>query len=85
MHTVEVLDDALRTAARLGYAVRQEWLEGAGGYCEFQGKRWIFLDLSQSAAEQLEEVLGVLRCDPNLHAHPLSPVLRRLCEPRRAA
>jgi hypothetical protein len=85
MHTVDVLEEALRTAGRLGYTVRQEWLEGGGGLCEFQGKRWIFLDLSRPALEQLEEVLNVLRHDPQLRAQPVSPLLRRLCERRQAA
>ncbi|MBW3599248.1 MAG: hypothetical protein KY475_18505, partial [Planctomycetes bacterium] len=64
MHTVEVLDEALAAARKLAYGVRQEWLDGAGGgLCEFGDRRWIFVDLSQTAAEQLEEVLAVLRRD----------------------
>ena len=31
MHTVEMLDQALDLAGRLGYTVRQEWLAGGGG------------------------------------------------------
>jgi hypothetical protein len=85
MHTVDVLNEALRVAARLGYAVRQEWLESGGGLCEFGGKRWVFVDLSQPAVEQLEVVLNVLRHDAEFHNQPVSPLLRRLCEPRRAA
>jgi hypothetical protein len=85
MHTVEVLEEALAAAAQLGYTVRREWLEGGGGWCEFQGKRWIFLDMSQPAAEQLEAVLNVLRADSRLLVQPISPVLRRLCQRRQAA
>ena len=86
MHTVIVFQDALAAARRLGYRIRQEWLaEVGGGPCEFGGQRWLFIDLSQTAAEQLEEVLHVLRTDPASSSLDLSPVLRRLCESRRAA
>jgi hypothetical protein len=85
MHTIEVLDEAVSAVKQLGYIVRLEWLDGGGGLCEFRGRRWIFVDLSQPAAEQLEEVLTVLRRDPKLNDLPVSPLLRRLCQPRRAA
>ena len=31
MHTVELLDEAVQAARRLGYEVRQDWLGGDGG------------------------------------------------------
>jgi hypothetical protein len=86
MHTVEVLEEALAAARRLGYHIRQEGLMGAGGGpCEFQGKRWIFLDLGQSPAEQLEEVLTAIGRDRRLNSLRISPALRKLCVRRRAA
>lgn len=86
MHTVEVLEEALAAARKLGYGVRQEWLDGAaGGMCEYGGKRWLFVDLSQTTAEQLEEVLAVLRNDAQTESLLLSPILRKLAHRRRAA
>jgi hypothetical protein len=61
MHTVERLELALDQARKLGFQIRQEWLETGGGVCEFRGQRWLFVDLSQSAVEQLELVREALR------------------------
>lgn len=68
MHTVELLEQAVATAQKLGYKIRQEWLGGAGGgFCEFGGNKWIFIDLSLNVIEQLEQVTGALRDDPTIH------------------
>ncbi len=85
MHTVDVLDEAARAATALGYRIRQEWLDGGGGLCEYGGQRWIFIDLSQTAAEQLEQVLQALRTNPRAVTLGLSPVLRQLVARRSAA
>jgi hypothetical protein len=86
MHTVEALQEALQAVERLGYQVRQEWLDGSGGgTCEFGGKHWIFLDLSQSAAERLELTLSVLRIHARKRRVQVSPQLRRLCEQTKVA
>jgi hypothetical protein len=61
MHTVERLERALAQARREGFQIRQEWLETGGGVCEFQGKRWLFVDLAQTAIEQLAQVREALR------------------------
>jgi hypothetical protein len=87
MHSVEILEEACAAAQRLGYRIRQEWLDGAGGGdCEFGGTQWIFLDLSQTAPEQLETVLSVLRRDPRSESlSPISPSLLHLYRRRKAA
>jgi hypothetical protein len=60
------LRDSLRQLHALGYKVRKEWLNGeAGGTCEYGGARWLFLDLSLSIEEQLEQV------EAALHQHAL--------------
>lgn len=85
MHTVELLEEALAAVKQLGYDVRLEWLETGGGVCEFGGRRWLFVDLAQTAAEQLAQVRDVLvheRASERL-ALP-QPLLRQLL-PRRAA
>jgi hypothetical protein len=88
MHTVELLEQALAAAERLGYGIRHEWLGGSGGGgCEFGGRKWIFVDLALNNVEQLEQVTAVLKQDPGAWALELSRPLRRLLESteRRAA
>ncbi|MEX2170449.1 MAG: hypothetical protein WD851_14130 [Pirellulales bacterium] len=75
MHTAELLDEALTQAAQLGYRVRHEWLDGdGGGPCVVRGEKWLFVDLAQPLAEQLECVAGVLRGN-SITDLPLSPSL----------
>ena len=65
MHTVETLERLKETAKDAGYTVRHEWLGGAGGgRCEFAGRKWIFVDLSLSVVEQLDQVAAALEGDP---------------------
>jgi hypothetical protein len=85
MHTVELLDELLQLAERLGYGVRHEWMGNGGGVCEFRGRRWLFVDLAQTAWEQLQQVSEALRGDPGVYQLPLSAELSRLFEIRRAA
>lgn len=62
MHTVELLEEALRAARQLGYEVRQDWLGGdGGGHCLVRGRKWLLLDAAQSADEQLGVVAEALR------------------------
>ena len=65
MHTVELLQEALEVARNLGYEVRQDWLCGnGGGHCLVRGRKWLLLDVAQSAEEQLEVVTDALRTEP---------------------
>jgi hypothetical protein len=64
MHTVELLDEALGAARRLGYDVRQDWLNGdGGGHCLVRGRRLLLLDVAQSPDEQLDIVVEALRSE----------------------
>ncbi len=64
MHTVALLEQAIQAARDAGYKIRQEWLGGlGGGGCEIKGQKWIFIDLTLDAAEQLALVRNVLRED----------------------
>ena len=86
MHTVELLEQAIGVAERLGYGTRQEWLGGSGGgACEFGGRKWIFVDLALNAVEQLDQVAHSLRADPAIHTIELSSEMRQLLDIRRAA
>jgi hypothetical protein len=65
MHTVEMLERLKEVAELAGYTVRHEWLGGVGGgACQFAGRKWIFVDLSLSVIEQLDQVAGALKDDP---------------------
>jgi hypothetical protein len=62
MHAAQRLDAALALAKRLGYQIRFECLQGQlGGGCEIRGQKWLFVDLTLSPAEQLEQVIETLR------------------------
>ena len=87
MHTVELLDQALKTAERLGYGIRQQWLGGTGGgACRFAGRKWIFVDLALSPVEQLDQVIKALKQDPQIYSLELSAGIACLLDlPARAA
>jgi hypothetical protein len=95
MHTVELLERALRAAEGLGFRIRQDWLDGPGAGCEIKGEKWLFLDLGSSPLDQLDVVAGVLsrelsqrRASDDVSTQnpaTLDPVLRQYLEERRAA
>ncbi len=85
MHTVEMLEQALEVAGRLGYTVRQEWLAGCGGGCELKGKKLLFIDLDLDPAEQLDQVLDTLRREPDTSKLPMPRELGNLLKPRKSA
>lgn len=86
MHTVELLEQSLAVAERLGYKIRQEWLGGeGGGVCQFAGHRWLFLDVVLTAADQLDQVIEALKADPAVYTLELSSELRELLHLRKAA
>jgi len=86
MHTVVLIAHALNLAERLGYLIRQEWLEGnGGGGCELRGRKFLFIDLATSPAEQLEMALGVLRGEPRAAELSMPQELRDLLRLRKSA
>ena len=86
MHTVEVLEQALDLAERLGYRVRQEWLGGSGGGgCEIKGQKILFIDLALGPIDQLDQVLDTLCCEPGAAAVPMPHQLRDLLRLRKSA
>lgn len=67
MHSVDLLEEALRVAMNSGFEVRQEWLnEKGGGACRIGKRQVLFVDLSLTAQEQLEQVLAALRSAESL-------------------
>jgi hypothetical protein len=90
MHTVDLLEQALHAVQRLGYHLRQDWLDGGGGGCEIKGEKWLFLDLGSSPSEQLRVVAEVLarevsQRDASPRPVELDPGLRSFLTGRQAA
>lgn len=85
MHAVELLEQAIALADRLGWAVRQDWFGGShAGTCELKGRRFIFIDLATSPREQLDQVLEALRSLPNLDQTAVPAPLQALLGLRKA-
>lgn len=60
-NVLERLKRMTRIARQNGFEIRGEPLEGAGStWCEIRGKRVLFLDLTQSAAEQALAIAEIL-------------------------
>ena len=86
MHTVEMLEQSVALAERIGYEIRQVWLGGSGGgACEIKGRKVIFLDLALGPADQLETVIEALRREPEALAQPIPFPLRAALAPRKSA
>lgn len=86
MQAPALLAEAIEVARKLEYQIREEDLEGAGGgHCSFAGKKWLLLDVTQSAREQLDDVADALRCEPTALSLIRNPVLSEVVRPRRAA
>jgi hypothetical protein len=86
MHTVELLKEAVETARRLGYEVRQDWLGGnGGGHCLVRGRKWLLLDVAQSPEEQLSVVADALRAEGGTALAGTSQELARRLDMRAAA
>jgi hypothetical protein len=83
MHLVDVLEEALQLAQSSGFEVRQEWLnEKGGGACRIGERCVLFVDLSLTAQEQLEQVVAALAGRGDLKFPPSSSSeLRRLFGP----
>ena len=85
MTTIELREEAIQAAELLGYTIRQEWLDGSGGACQFGGKRWIFLDVSLSTSDQLDQLVEALLEDPRVAQLNTSATLSQLLGRRQAA
>ena len=86
MHTVELLQEAVEAARRLGYEVRQDWLGGdGGGHCIVRGRKWLLLDVAQTADEQLDVVAEALRGESGASRHVTSRELAERLDVRSVA
>jgi hypothetical protein len=86
MHTVQLLNEALDAARRVGFEVRQDWLGGnGGGHCLVRGRRLLLLDVAQSPDEQLDIVADALRGEERVAALKISRSLAERIAGRAAA
>jgi hypothetical protein len=86
VHSVELLEQALQEAKRLGFRIREDALDGcSGGACQIKGQRWLFIDPSLSTRERLELVLDALVALGEEIDRELSAPLARAIGNRRAA
>ena len=77
MEIRQLLNLAKQTAKDLGFHIRQDLLNGQqGGMCEFGGKRWIILDVSQNSIEQLHAIGNALRFLDSLDSNEVPVALR---------
>ncbi len=85
MHTAQLLSQAIDMARRLGYEIREEALEGAGGgHCLIRGKKWLLLDMTQTYREQLSDVMDALRVEPELGTIEMHPALAERMQASKA-
>ncbi|QEG21531.1 hypothetical protein [Mariniblastus fucicola] len=62
--TLYQVESWLEVAQQLGYRVRYDHFGGTGGgVCEYGGQKWIFMDVSLSAYEQLEMLEEIIPRD----------------------
>lgn len=86
MNHVHHLDEWLSIAQRLGYQIRYDYFGGTGGgVCQFNGKKWLFIDLALSPQDQLELVANALGNDALLDTIPLTDEMRQLIRGLKAA
>ncbi len=54
----DLLAEAAGIAARLGYTVSHDWLDGCGhGNVEAAGEKWILLDFNMTKRDQIRQIL----------------------------
>ena len=86
MAAATLLAEALELARKLGYAVREEYFGGAvGGHCLFAGKKWLLLDVTQSAEEQLTDAVDAIRGEPGASRLQMTPSLATMLQFSKAA
>lgn len=75
MNAAKLLSLAIEAAGSVGYEIREEVLEGAGGgHCMIRGRKCLLLDMTQTHREQLNDVLDALRAE-SVDASKLHPLL----------
>ena len=86
MHTVELYETTKRFAESIGYQVREENLGGiGGGACEVAGRKCLFIDVSMSSVDRLEQLVSAVGRDPLIYTVDVPDGIEHLFSMRRAA
>jgi hypothetical protein len=81
MRTLELLDYLIELARRLGFEIREEWLDGiGGGACVVKGQRILFVDQSLPPADRVQQIAQSLRSSEELTKIYVLPEARALLE-----
>jgi hypothetical protein len=81
MRTLELLDYLIELARRLGFEIREEWLDGVGeGACEIRGQRVLFVDLSLPPVDRLVQIAHSLRGCSELESIYILPEARAILD-----
>jgi len=83
MNAGEMVDYLAELSERLGIAVRWEGLIGDGGICELRGKRFLFVDRSNTLDTQIDVMIDAL-CDEPIDDVYVLPEIRQRLESSRA-
>ena len=85
-HTVELYEVAKSFSESIGYQVREENLGGiGGGSCLVAGKKCLFIDVTLSSVDQLDQIIAVVSQDPAIYVSDIPSELKPLIELPRAA
>ena len=86
MHHVELLEQALTVARKLGFLVREEYVGDIdGGSCVVRGQKMLFLDPQLSIPDRLVIVCEALAAEEQLDRSNLPEELAQRLIVRRAA
>jgi hypothetical protein len=86
MDSLELLEQAMRTARQIGYEIREEWLgASSGGACVVRGRKMLFLDLNLGPRQRLDQVLAALQSEPTTAEIDMATTLRRILDAQKAA
>lgn len=81
MRTLELLDYLIELARRLGYEIREEWLDGlGGGACQIKGQKVLFVDQSLPPSDRVDQVARALKGCEELARIYVLPEARAMLE-----
>jgi hypothetical protein len=81
MRTLDLLDYLIELARRVGFEVREEWMDGGGaGACLIKGQRILFVDQSLPASERVLQIAQSLRGLDELATIYILPEARSLLD-----
>ena len=81
MRTLELLDYLIDVARRIGFEIREEWLDGMGaGACQIKGHRVLFVDQSLPPSDRVDQIAQALRGRDELATIYILPEARAILD-----